>query len=201
MHTYLALGDSYTIGEQVNHEAGFPVQAVARLNNQYALPVAEPRIIAVTGWTTDELAAAIKAEQVQGTYDMVTLLIGVNNQYRNRDIESYRKEFTALLEQAIGFACNRPERVFVLSIPDWGVTPFAEGRDRNEIAEQIDAYNSVNRAVTAAYTCHYLDITESTREHGRDESFLTPDKLHYSGKEYGLWADALAPMIAAQLKP
>ena len=137
MLTYLALGDSYTIGEQVPAEDNFPHQLVAMLNKD-GIPTAEPEIVAVTGWTTDELAAAIRERDFTGTFSFVTLLIGVNNQYRGRTIENYRKEYTALLKQAIGLANGRPERVFVLSIPDWGVTPFAEGRDRNKIAQEID---------------------------------------------------------------
>lgn len=197
---YLALGDSYTIGEQVPAEENFPNQAAAILKNTFSLPVAAPRVIAVTGWTTDELAAAIKTENIQDTFDFVTLLIGVNNQYRNRDIENYKEEFTALLNQAIQFAGGDNNRVFVLSIPDWGTTPFAEGRDRQEITERIDQYNAANRDVTLAHHCHYLDITPSTRAHGTDESYLTPDKLHYAAKEYRVWAEQLAPLIAETLK-
>jgi lysophospholipase L1-like esterase len=201
MHSYLALGDSYTIGEQVSTEENFPNQTATLLNNKFNIKVSTPKIIAVTGWTTDELNAAIKTENVQGTFDVVTLLIGVNNQYRGRDIENYKAEFTDLLQQAIRFAKRKPEHVFVLSIPDWGVTPFAEGKDRREIAEKIDEYNAANKAITAEYKCHYLDITASTRKHGTDESFLTPDKLHYSAKEYRNWAEALAPMVAKSLTP
>lgn len=174
MHTYLALGDSYTIGEQVPTEDNFPHQLVAMLNKE-GVPTAEPEIIAVTGWTTDELAAAIKEKNITGTYSFVTLLIGVNNQYRNRTVENYREEFTALLKQAIDFADGRPKRVFVLSIPDWGVTPFAEGRDRPKIAQEIDAYNKAKEAITKAHNCHWLEITQSTREHGTDETYLAED--------------------------
>jgi lysophospholipase L1-like esterase len=200
MHSYLALGDSYTIGEQVISEENFPHQTVSLLNEKYNLQVAKPKVIAVTGWTTDELNAAIKEENIQETFDFVTLLIGVNNQYRGRDIENYKEEFTDLLNQAIAFAKGNPDRVFVLSIPDWGVTPFAEGKDRSDIAQKIDQYNSANKAITKAYKCHYLDITASTRKNGIDETFLTPDKLHYSSKEYKQWAEGLAPLIANALK-
>lgn len=198
MHTYLALGDSYTIGEQVPAEDNFPHQLVAMLNKD-GIPTAEPEIIAVTGWTTDELAAAIKEKNITGTYSFVTLLIGVNNQYRGRTIENYREEYTALLQQAIGFAGGKPERVFVLSIPDWGVTPFAEGRDRPKIAQEIDAYNQAKEEITKAHKCHWLEITQSTREHGIDESYLVEDKLHYSGKEYRVWAERLVGMVKAEL--
>lgn len=200
MHSYLALGDSYTIGEQVVTQENFPNQTVALLNENYHFEVAEPKIIAVTGWTTDELNTAIKKENIRETFDFVTLLIGVNNQYRGRDIENYKEEFTDLLSQAIAFARGNPNRVFVLSIPDWGVTPFAEGKDRHDIALKIDQYNKVNKSVTEAHQCHYLDITTSTRKNDMDESFLTPDKLHYSGKEYRQWAAALAPLVATSLQ-
>ena len=136
---YLALGDSYTIGESVPSAENFPHQLAS------ALGLGEPQIIAKTGWTTDELNAAIDAANPQGPYDLVTLLIGVNNQYRGRDAEQYRGEFTALLRRAIGFAGGDASNVVVVSIPDWGVTPFAEGRDRAKIASEIDRYNAINR--------------------------------------------------------
>ncbi len=199
MLTYLALGDSYTIGEQVEAEENFPHQAAAILKNQYHLSVASPKIIAVTGWTTDELNAAIKAEHIKDTFDIVTLLIGVNNQYRGRDLENYETEFRDLLNQAIVFANGRASHVFVLSIPDWGVTPFAEGRDKAEIAKQIDAYNDVNKKVTATLACNYIEITESTRTNGLNEFYLTPDKLHYAAKEYKIWAERLAKSIAEKM--
>jgi len=200
MLSYLALGDSYTIGEQVPAAENFPSQTAALLRKHYFLQIREPRIVAVTGWTTDELTEGIRKEHIQETYDLVTLLIGVNNQYRGRDIENYKKEFALLLNKAILFANGRSKRVFVLSIPDWGVTPFAADRDRAAIAREIDQYNIANRAIAVAYRCHYIDITPSTRQHGTDESYLTPDKLHYSGKEYGHWAAQLAPAMAAVLK-
>lgn len=199
MHTYLALGDSYTIGEQVEAKDNFPNQTV-KLLNEAGLEVELSKLIAVTGWTTDELAAAIKEANITDTYSFVTLLIGVNNQYRGRSVENFKEEFTQLLEQAIGFAGGDPCMVFVLSIPDWGVTPFAEGKDRAKIAEEIDAYNAAKKEITKAHKCHWLEITESTREHGTDESYLVGDKLHYSGKEYAIWAEGLLPMIKKHFK-
>lgn len=200
MLTYLALGDSYTIGEQVLPADNFPSQTAALLRKNYFLQVAEPKIIAVTGWTTDELSNAIREEHLQDTFDFVTLLIGVNNQYRGRDLEEYKREFAQLLNKAILFANGHTSRVFVLSVPDWGVTPFAEGRDRKEIAQKINEFNVANKSITLAYRCHYIDITASTRAHGTDEQYLTPDKLHYAAKEYQVWAAALAPQVAAVLK-
>jgi len=199
MLTYLALGDSYTIGEQVIAEENFPHQAVNMLRREYHIEVAPPKIIAVTGWTTDELSAAIEAEKPEGVFNIVSLLIGVNNQYRGRDLENYEGEFTDLLQQAITFAGGRHDHVFVLSIPDWGVTPFAEGKDRALIATQIDQFNAVNKRIAAAYNCPYIDVTESSRRNGADESFLTPDKLHYAAGEYRTWAQSLADAIACNI--
>src|SRR3954453_11153972 len=140
---YLALGDSYTIGESVAVADRYPVQLARELK------LGEPEIIAKTGWTTDELSAAIdkamdKADP-HGPYDLVTLLIGVNNQYRGRSADEYRTQFAGLLQRAIGFAGGNAQHVIVVSIPDWGVTPFAEGRDRAKIAREIDQFNAINR--------------------------------------------------------
>jgi len=181
---YLALGDSYTIGESVDASERFPVQ-LAR-----TLKLGEPRIIAKTGWTTDELNAAIDAANVTETYDLVTLLIGVNNQYRGRDAEQYRGEFAALLRRAIGFAGGDAQKVIVVSIPDWGVTPFAEGRDRAKIASEIDRYNAINREETQRAGARYVDITPISR--GNDTALVAADGLHPSGKQYGQWVKLIA---------
>ncbi len=199
MHTYLALGDSYTIGEQVPAANNFPHQVVAMLNVQ-GIKVKEPIIIATTGWTTDELAAAIKERAIKDTFSFVTLLIGVNNQYRGRSIDNYKEEYTQLLDTAIRYANGHTQNVFVLSIPDWGVTPFAEGRDRVQIAKDIDAYNAACKAITLAHKCNYLDITDSTRKNGTTPAYLAEDGLHPSGKEYTIWAERLAPMVAKVLQ-
>lgn len=197
-YTYLALGDSYTIGEQVPTDENFPHQLATMLNAK-GLKVSEPIIIATTGWTTDELAAAIKERNVQDTFSFVTLLIGVNNQYRGRDLDNYRQEYTQLLDTAIRYANEHVHNVFVLSIPDWGVTPFAEGRDRTQIAKDIDAYNATCKEITLAHKCHYLDITDSTRKNGTTPAYLAEDGLHPSGKEYKIWAERLTPMVAKVL--
>jgi lysophospholipase L1-like esterase len=190
-YTYLALGDSYTIGEQVSARDNFPNQVVSLLKKQ-GFSVKPPRIIAKTGWTTDELQAAINNSRVKKEYDLVTLLIGVNNQYRGRKAGDYTLEFETLLRQAIQFAGNDPGRVVVLSIPDWGVTPFAHDRNRQQIASEIDEYNAANRQVAAKYNVHYIDITPGTREAAMDNSLLTSDGLHPSGKEYARWAAYVA---------
>lgn len=199
MYTYLALGDSYTIGEQVPMKENFPHQTVEILR-KHKLDVADPVIIATTGWTTDELAASIREHNIHETFSFVTLLIGVNNQYRGRSVDNYKHEFTELLEQAIVFAKGNPHHVFVVSIPDWGVTPYAAGRDRKQIAHDIDAYNEACKLITAQYKCYYLYITDSTRDNAHDPTFMAHDGLHPSGKEYAIWAEHLAPLIEEQLK-
>jgi lysophospholipase L1-like esterase len=199
MYTYLALGDSYTIGEQVPMKENFPHKTVELLHKK-AIAVADPVIIATTGWTTDELATAIRERKLTETFSFVTLLIGVNNQYRGRDAENFKQEFTALLHQAITFAKGDAHKVFVLSIPDWGVTPYAEGRDRKEIAKQIDAYNDVCKHIATMNKCYYLYITDSTRSNGQDAAYLAADGLHPSSKEYAIWAEHLAPLIEEELK-
>lgn len=199
MYTCLALGDSYTIGEQVSSKDNFPHQTVALLKQQH-FDVADPVIIATTGWTTDELAASIREHNIQETFSFVTLLIGVNNQYRGRSIENYKEEFLQLLNQAIAYAGDRPERVFVLSIPDWGATPFAEGRDRQQVAKEIDGYNAACNEITLAHNCRYIEITASTREHARDKDYMAVDGLHPSGKEYAIWAQRLAELVAKSIK-
>lgn len=194
MHTYLALGDSYTIGELVPYKDNFP-HITQRLLLKNGLSITEPVIVATTGWTTDELQAAIMERNISGTYDIVTLLIGVNNQYRGRSIENYSTEYEQLLKQAIHFAGNRPDHVFVLSIPDWGVTPFAADRDAAKIAVEIDAFNAAKKTITDKYNCHYIDITPSTRRNGKNPDYLASDGLHPSEKEYAIWSDLLAKEI------
>ncbi len=190
---YLALGDSYTIGESVPSQENFPNQVASMLKVD-TLNV-QTRIIAKTGWTTDELEAGIVAanntEALRSSYDFVSLLIGVNNQYRGRTVDNYKPEFEELLKKAIRFAGNRPDRVVVLSIPDWGVTPFAAGRDRAQIAREIDAYNAANKQIADQYNVHYINITTWTREAANDNTLLAGDGLHPSGKEYKRWAESV----------
>lgn len=185
----LALGDSYTIGESVPTDERWPVQLAALLRKR-GLRVAEPQIIAKTGWTTDELSAAMDAATLTPPYDLVTLLIGVNNQYRGREIDNYRVEFRALLDRAIDLAGDRPARVLVLSIPDWGVTPFAreKQRDAATVAAEIDAYNAVNRDEAQRSGVAWINITPMTREAAMDPALLAGDGLHPSGRDYARWA-------------
>lgn len=195
-YSYLALGDSYTIGEQVLPEESFPAQAIALLNqDQAAAQYDAPEIIATTGWTTDELNTAIDAAGITTSYDIVSLLIGVNNQYRGRPVENFAIEFEVLLQRAIHFANNKPDHVFVLSIPDWGVAPFAADRDRNKIAEEIDAYNLVCKNTAAKLQVHFIDITAAQRRDGAKQEFLAADQLHPSGSEYKKWAVQLAAAV------
>ena len=195
---YLALGDSYTIGESVKEQERFPVQTVNLLRSQ-GFQVGDPLIVATTGWTTDELEQGIREANITETFDIVTLLIGVNNQYRGRSVAEYREQFTALLQKAIGFAGNIPSHVVVLSIPDWGATPYAEGRDKGQIAAAIDAYNDANRFIAAAMGTGWLDITRYTREAVTDPALVAPDGLHPSGKDYARWSQDLALMLQQAL--
>jgi lysophospholipase L1-like esterase len=197
-YTYLALGDSYTIGEKVNANENFPNQVITILKAK-GFDFREPEIVAQTGWTTDELETGIKKANLQGSYDFVTLLIGVNNQYRGRKAVDYIPEFESLLKQAIQFASGDNSHVIVLSIPDWGVTPFAEGKDRKKIAAEIDEYNAANKLIAGKYSVYYIDITNSTREAAKDSSLLTTDGLHPSAKEYERWAKLVAEYIQSKL--
>ena len=194
-YTYLALGDSYTIGEQVLSEDHFPNQTAALLKGR----VAAPDIIATTGWTTDELNAAIDAAAIRIEYDIVTLLIGVNNQYRGRHINNFATEFEDLLQRAIHFAGNKPNRVFVLSIPDWGATPFADKRDSKQIAIEIDLYNNICEKVAKKNGAHFINITIAHRVDSKKNDFLAADQLHPSVKEYAKWALKLSKAIQMEL--
>ena len=189
---FLALGDSYTIGENVNEGERWPVKLVKMLRME-GVAIDDPLIIAKTGWTTDELARAIDETEPQGPFDLVSLLIGVNNQYRGRSVDEYRIDFRMLLERAIAFAAGEPSHVVVLSIPDWGATPFAEGRNRDQIAAEIDLFNAINADEAYVAGVHYVDITPSTRSAQVDHSLLAADGLHPSGKLYTEWAEAVLP--------
>ncbi len=195
---FLALGDSYTIGESVDERERWPVQLAGMLREQ-KIDIADPVIIACTGWTTDELDAAIDRENLQEPFDLVSLLVGVNNQYRERDREEYREQFKRLLQRAIGFAGGDSSHVIVLSIPDWGVMPFAEGRDRKKIAQEIDDFNAINREETERSGAHYVDVTPLSRDAASDMSFIASDGLHPSGKMYEEWARLVLPKAIKML--
>lgn len=192
----LALGDSYTIGTGVEPAERWPVQLAGLLqSNGWA--VAELEIVARNGWTTAELIRGIEQANPSGLFDLVTLLIGVNNQYRGLSLEEYREQFGALLAQAIAFAGERPGRVLVLSIPDYSVTPFGRGQQR--IAIEIDRFNRVNRAETEQVGAMYLDITPLSRQAAADPSLLADDDLHPSARLYGQWAQVALSLVSRAL--
>ena len=192
---YLALGDSYTIGEGVPRDGRWP-ELMARALRAEGIALEDPRIIAKTGWTTDELATAIDCEEPLGRLDFATLLIGVNNQYRGRSVAEYRGEFAELLRRTIRFTGGDAGRVMVLSIPDWGVTPFAraEKRDPAQVAAEIDAFNAAARQVAEQHGVAFVDITGTSRECGGEDAMLVADKLHPSAAMHASWADAALPV-------
>lgn len=199
VYTYLALGDSYSIGESVLLYQSFPYQVVHQLRKK-GVNITAPEIIARTGWTTDELSAGISSCRFLAQYTYVSLLIGVNNQYRGRAVEEYKMEFEALLKQALQFVEGKKDRVIVLSIPDYSVTPFAGSMDKEKIARDIDLFNSVNKAVCIQYKVHYIDITPESRNAEGDPAYLAEDQLHPSAKAYKKWAEKVADIIYGQLK-
>ena len=191
--SYLALGDSYSIGEGVDEHGRWPMQLAHRLR-EAGIAIADPRIIATTGWTTDELSAAMDDAEPLGEWDFVSLLIGVNNQYRGREVDDYLGEFARLLQRAIALVDTRADRVLVLSIPDWGVTPFARnsGRDLQQVADELDAYNAAAREVCEAQGVAFVDITGISRDGGDAPAMLAEDGLHPSAAMYARWtAEAL----------
>jgi len=190
---FLALGDSYTIGESVDESDRWPNQLTMSLGQEGFST--EVTIIARTGWTTSELWEGIRARKVDPPYDLVSLLIGVNNQYRGCDIDEYREQFIFLLSKAIEYADGDANRVLVLSIPDWGVTPFAGGRDSKRIATEIDLFNSVNRKETEKAGAHYVNITPVSRKAINDSSLVADDGLHPSGKMYAEWSTLALPIV------
>lgn len=197
--SYLALGDSYTIGESLVESERWPVQLAESLKKT-GIDIDEPVIVARTGWTTDELKAGIANKALKSNYGLVSLLIGVNNQYRGKSVEEFRHEFISLLEHAVQFAGGKKDRVFVVSIPDWGVSPFAEGRDRISIAKEIDAFNTVKQVETEKRGIIYVDITPISRKAATDSTLIASDGLHPSGKMYSLWVEKITPIISNRLK-
>ncbi|HEV8082736.1 MAG TPA: SGNH/GDSL hydrolase family protein [Chitinophagaceae bacterium] len=197
--TYLALGDSYTIGESVAASERFPVQTVKILRQQN-IDIVDPNIIAVTGWTSGDLLNALNNDPPKNNYSIVTLLIGVNNQYQGKSLNEYKTEFTELLRRAVVYAGNNKAHVFVISIPDYSVTPFAQGSDTAEIAKEIDDFNAANRAITLSEGLAYIDITSISRDVKNDPSLVAGDGLHPSGEQYKKWSDLLAPVILQKIQ-
>lgn len=198
--TYLALGDSYTIGQSVAEVDRFPLQTVKYLKDQ-GIKFGDPEIIAQTGWTTANLLSTLAfSAPLRSQYDIVTLLIGVNNQYQHRTQEEYAGQFSTLLTKALQYAGNKKSRVIVLSIPDYGVTPFAGGSDQALIAREIDSFNVINKTISIQVGVHYLDITPASRQAANDRSLIAADGLHPSGLQYKLWAEGLVPIIKTALQ-
>lgn len=190
---HLALGDSYTIGEKVSVKNRWPNQLAKFLEAEDIQT--EVTIIAHTGWTVDELWQGIQAAPPEGTYDLVTLLIGVNDQYRGYPVDGYREDFRFMLGKAIEYAGGNPDHVVVLSIPDWGFTPFAATRDTEPISRQIDEFNAVNLEETRSAGAHYVDVTLISRMGMDDFELLAGDRLHPSGKMYAMWAEKTFPVV------
>jgi len=197
--TYLALGDSYTVGEAVSLHDSFPYQTVQALREE-GIHIHAPEIIAKSGWTTTELAKHLMHTRLNEVYDFVTLLIGVNNQYKNLSIEDYTSDFEYLLHKALHLANDNPERVIVLSVPDYSVTPFAKDKNVQKIAEEIDQFNLLNKQIADQYKTHYINITRGTRLAKDEPSFIAADGLHPSAKEYKKWAEEVADIIIASIK-
>lgn len=195
---YLALGDSYTVGQGVEPAERWPDQLAALLT-RHGIRFAPPEIVARTGWTVEDLAAALDREPPHETFALVTLQIGVNDQYQGFEADAgYRGRFRRLLGRAVEWAGGEAGRVLVLSIPDWGVTPFAAGRDGAQIAAAIDRFNAVNREETARAGARWVDITPRSRRAAGDRSQFAPDGLHPSGKQYAAWVQlAFDPAQAA----
>ncbi|WP_394754037.1 SGNH/GDSL hydrolase family protein [Crenothrix sp.] len=186
---FLALGDSYTIGESVAEGARWPNQLADALNRK-GVKVAKPKIIAATGWRTDDLKDALSSEALKNEYDLVSLLIGVNNQYRGKSVDDYAIEFEDLLLTVIQLAKGKKENVFVVSIPDYGFTPFGES-EQQDISKEIDTFNAINHVITQKHAINYIDITDISREGLKDTSLLADDGLHPSRKMYGLWTERM----------
>jgi lysophospholipase L1-like esterase len=191
INSYLALGDSYTIGDGVPIYQSYPYQAVQQLRNSGIL-IHAPEIVAKSGWTTSELASQIDHTILNTAYEFVSLLIGVNNQYRGMSSREYAADFEELLVRCLSFAAEKPSRVFVLSVPDWSLTPFAKFRNTDIISAEISLYNEVNRSLAEKYGVNYIDITSGSPETSEDRSYLVEDGLHPSGKAYKRWASKLA---------
>lgn len=193
-YTLLSLGDSYTIGESVSEADRWSVQ-LAGLLRKDSIDVANPDIIARTGWTTAELQEAIKASGNQKTYSLVSLLIGVNNQYSGQSQDRYRTEFRELLQTATKFAGGRAPHVFVLSIPDWGASPFANGRNKAQITQEIDQFNAIAKSECQKAGIAFVDITSVSRSAAGDATQFANDGLHYSGKQMRGWAEKALPIV------
>jgi lysophospholipase L1-like esterase len=196
--SFLALGDSYTIGEGVPVTDRWPVQLATRLR-QAKVAIDDPLIVAKTGWTTDELRVTVVERHIGGPFDLVTLMAGVNDQYRGYGSVRFRESFDRLLKSALTFT-KLPGHLIVLSIPDWGVTPFAAGRDRQGVAREIDTFNDVIRTMVGTVGGRFLDVTPVSRQAVNKPTLLAPDGLHPSGAMYSMWVDQLLPISIDALR-
>lgn len=196
---YLALGDSYTIGQSVAASERFPAQVQQQLVQQN-IPLYIVEYIATTGFTTLNLQSAINSQNPQGPYDVVSLLIGVNDQYQTHDTTNYRNRFASLLSKTISLAGNRKERVFILSIPDYSVTPFVPTANKAQVSKEIDWFNTINYEVAQYFGVSYTNITPSSREAATNTSLIANDGLHPSGLEYKKWAAMLVPKMKLVLQ-
>jgi lysophospholipase L1-like esterase len=199
VYTYLALGDSYTIGEAVPLNESFPYQVVQLLRKK-EFNFNAPEIIARTGWTTDELQQAISQASLLSKYDFVTLLAGVNNQYRGRDPIEYTQQMEDLLKKAVELVNGKKDHVIVISIPDYSVTPHANGMDVEKISKEIEVFNGINKALSIQYKVLYVDITTGSKQASNDPSLLSHDGLHPSATEYRRWAEKVVEVITSNLK-
>lgn len=197
--TYLALGDSYTIGESVPLYESFPY-LVNQLMRKAKHHFQAPEIVAKTGWTSNELAEHILHAVLNDQYDFVTLLVGVNNQYRDLAIKDFENDFAFLANKAIHLAGNKSNRVMVLSIPDWGYTPFANGKEIQKINKEIDDYNEVCAGIAKRMKTHFINITDETRAEKNNLQALASDHLHYSKTTHLRWAEKIASIMKQELK-
>lgn len=198
-YTLLSLGDSYSIGEAVLLQHSFPYQTVQLLRKE-GLDFAAPEVIAKTGWTSEDLLEGMSNYTFSTKYDCVTLLIGVNNQYRGLEMMLFKQQFETLLNKSIELAGGKKEHVFVLTIPDYGLTPFAKDKNPEQISKQVDEYNKLIKAICIQYKLTCLDLSDQKGEEQTDERHIAEDGLHPSENEYKRWAKKLVDAILAQQK-
>jgi len=198
--TYLALGDSYTIGEGLDIEDSWPYQ-LQNLLNKKGFSIEQPKIIAKTGWRTDELIEAIQEQTKDDKqYDIVSLLIGVNNQYQNKPLSQYKKEFQVLLDIAISKCKHKNQGVFVVSIPDYGVTPFAKEKDKTQAIKDLKQYNAFAKTQCQKHDVAFYDITHLSARLSASDDMLISDRLHPNAKQYLAWINVFLPQLVQQLK-
>ena len=192
---FLALGDSYTIGQSVEVNERWPVQFLKELKATTNV-IDTLQIIAQTGWRVDQLKEAMNSSDLESPYGIVSLLIGVNNQYQGQNANDFRPEFIEILEKSLKLVENRTERLFVISIPDWGASPYGFGFDRAKVSKEINEFNSVVKEESEKRGLRYFDITTISRRALIDRTLIASDGLHPSGKMYKLWVDKMIPIIS-----